>query len=170
MNNPSLSKIRPAALPGLYLYIILFNSFIFLSMNLFKKNFTIMLAEDDAEEHSRFIRALNDPLRKINIDSVYNGMQLIDHLLIRRKNLPDLIISDLYMPFAGGLQVLKQVRARVEFRQIPIYVFSKNFDNTIRTNVLENGATDFFKKPGDFADLQKIINGILEKTITPAIT
>lgn len=127
-----------------------------------------MLAEDDTEEHSRFIKALDDPARKIKIDSVYNGMQLIDHLLVRKKNLPDLIISDLYMPFAGGLQVLKQVRSHEEFKQIPIYVFSKNFDNTIRANVLGNGATDFFQKPKEFTDLQKIIQGIIEKTNLPA--
>src|SRR5688572_3691532 len=104
-------------------------------MNLIKKNFTVLLADDDPDEHGKFIRALTASSDTIKIESAYNGMQLLDHLLkytnSKNAQLPDLIITDLYMPFAGGLQVLKQIKIHPQFKHIPICVFSKNHDATI---------------------------------------
>jgi CheY-like chemotaxis protein len=136
-------------------------------MNLFKKNLNVLVADDDAEEHSKFISALKISPHKISIDSVYNGMQLMNHLLknINNKHSPNLILTDLYMPFAGGLQVLKQIKTHHDLKHIPIYVFSKNFDNTIRAKVLENGAAEFYKKPESSAEFETIIHSILEKDI-----
>src|SRR4051812_10381003 len=95
-----------------------------------KKNIKVLLADDDAGDHSRFQIALAGYSDSIKVESVFNGMQLVDHLvhihsssILPGSCLPDLIITDLYMPFAGGLQVLKQIRARSEFKHIPIYVF-----------------------------------------------
>src|SRR5690606_29100258 len=89
--------------------------------------------------------------------------QLVLNQRKKRKPLPDLIITDLYMPFAGALHVLKQIRKRPELRKIPIYVFSANNDSTIRSKVLENGATEFHQKPQDFNLLMNIVAAILNK-------
>ena len=130
-------------------------------------DFTVLLADDDSKDHSRFMMALQGASPALRISSVYNGMQLVDYLVQltadKKNQLPDIIITDLYMPFAGGLQVLKRLRANDQFRSIPVYVFSANFDNTIRTKVIENGATEFFRKPADYTELQRIISGILQR-------
>jgi CheY-like chemotaxis protein len=137
-------------------------------MDLINKKLTVLLADDDPDEHSKFIRAITDASSTVKIESAYNGMQLLEHLLKysqhKSKDLPDLIITDLYMPFAGGLQVLKQIRMHPQFKGIPIYVFSKNHDNTIRAKVIENGASEFHRKPSDFNELSDLINHILVKT------
>jgi CheY-like chemotaxis protein len=132
--------------------------------------FTVLLADDDSKDHSKFMMALQGASPDLRINSVYNGMQLVDYLLAliadKKKTLPDLIITDLYMPFAGGLQVLKKLRAHDNFKSIPVYVFSANFDNTIRSKVIENGATEFFRKPAEYQELQKIITGIIQRKET----
>jgi CheY-like chemotaxis protein len=133
-----------------------------------RKPVLVLLADDDPRDQNKMIMALNGAETELKIDLVDNGMQLIDFLVKqysgKNKQLPDLIITDLYMPFAGGLHVLKQIRKREEFKQIPIYVFSANYDNMIRTKVLENGATEFHQKPGDFTTLQNIVQGILSRS------
>ncbi len=132
-----------------------------------KTTYTVLLADDDNKDHSRFKAALQQASPSLTINSVYNGMELVDHLLKLSENknssLPDFIITDLYMPFAGGLQVLKRLRANDILKQIPIYVFSANFDNTIRTKVIENGATEFYRKPGDVHELERIICSIVDR-------
>jgi CheY-like chemotaxis protein len=118
-------------------------------MNSNAKSLNVLLADDDPADHSKFYSALSASVAPVKINSVYNGMKLIDYLQITGSDknasatLPDLIITDLYMPFAGGLQVLKQIKTHHLFRHIPIYVFSSNYDNTVRTKVLQNGATRF---------------------------
>ncbi len=143
-------------------------------MNQRKKVVTVLLADDDPNDQTKMKMALNGSIPELRIDLVHNGMQLIDYLVkhytSKKKSLPDIIITDLYMPFAGGLHVLKQIRKREEFKHIPIYVFSANFDRTIQSRVLENGATEFHQKPGDFNSLQSIVNDIVSRTQTALAT
>jgi CheY-like chemotaxis protein len=133
-------------------------------MSILKKHFTVLVADDDESERLKFIQLLQLSSYKLKIESVLNGVELVNHLLRPEsdKRFPDLILTDLYMPFAGGIQVLKQINEHSDLKKIPIYVFSKNFDSTIRTKVLEYGATDFYPKPENIAELKKIINDILE--------
>jgi len=137
-----------------------------------KTTYTVLLADDDKKDHSKFKAALQLASPELKINSVYNGMELVDYLLElsenKKSSLPDFIITDLYMPFAGGLQVLKRLRANEQLKMIPIYVFSANFDNTIRTKVIENGATEFYRKPGDTHELERIISSIVERKTTAA--
>jgi CheY-like chemotaxis protein len=132
------------------------------------KNLNIVVADDDPNDHSLFCKAINESEMPVKISSVYNGMKLIDYLQITGDShshasvtLPDLIITDLYMPFAGGLQVLKQIRSSQRFRAIPIYVFSRNDDQVVKSSVLKNGATEFHKKPESFEELKRIVSEIL---------
>lgn len=128
----------------------------------------VLLADDDPGDQKKMQMALRGTEKQTKLDTVANGMQLLDYLVKQQSSrsgqLPDLIITDLYMPFAGGLHVLKQIRKREEFRHIPIYVFSANYDNTIMSKVLEHGATEFYRKPADFSALQEIVNGILGRS------
>jgi CheY-like chemotaxis protein len=140
-------------------------------MNASQKNLNILVADDDPNDHSLICQAIADSQLPVKISSVYNGMKLIDFLQITGDagenstvTLPDLIITDLYMPFAGGLQVLKQIRGNSRFKAIPIYVFSRNDDMVVRSSVLKNGATEFHKKPEDYQQLKEIVSHILSQT------
>jgi CheY-like chemotaxis protein len=144
-------------------------------MLLFKKKISVLLADDDPADHSLMRKALNNAPVDLNIHSVYNGMQLLDFLIKSEKSkelisgkVPDIIITDIYMPFIGGIHVLKQIRKHDQLKSIPIYVFSSNYDMNVRSKVMENGAIEFHRKPDEFDELQIIINRILVKT-TPDI-
>lgn len=133
-------------------------------MSVFRANFTVLLADDDPDEHAKFLQAILANAETVHIDSSYNGMQILQHLQNCKgieKRLPDLIITDLYMPFAGGLQVLKQIKTNLQYRHIPIIVFSKSFDKTIQRKVLDYGASEFYQKPEDYTVLEKLMGEIL---------
>ena len=131
-----------------------------------KNKLNVLLADDDKNDHERIKKALL-AVPGVKVSSWYNGMQLVDHLTSASplSEFPDLVITDLYMPFAGGLQVLKKLRVNAALKQIPIYVFSRNFDSKIQSAVIENGAADFFRKPDDELELQEIIRGILSRNM-----
>jgi CheY-like chemotaxis protein len=135
-------------------------------MDNLRKNLNVLLADDDPKDHKKFETALLNTGHPVKIQSVFNGLKLIDYLSelhsSKKLNLPDLIITDLYMPFAGGLQVLKQIRRQPAYKDIPIYVFSANFDISTQKNMKEFGATGFYRKPAETSDLQLLINGILQ--------
>jgi CheY-like chemotaxis protein len=134
-----------------------------------KKNINVLLADDDPSDRRRFQIALRLAYPNVKVESLVNGIQLIEYLndpehqSSTANKRPDLIITDLYMPFAGGLQVLKQIRKNQVFKDIPIYVFSSNNDRIIQSKMLEFGATEFHQKTPDATALQGIINQIMQK-------
>jgi two-component system, response regulator len=140
------------------------------------KQIHVLLADDDPNDRKRFQIALRLAYPKVKVEALVNGIQLIEYLNnpdIQKRAVkhdkPDLIITDLYMPFAGGLQVLKQIRKNRYFKDIPIYVFSANNDKIIQSKMVEFGATEFHKKTPDPSELQVIINNIMSRYSTSAV-
>lgn len=65
--------------------------------------------------------------------------------LIEEHN-PDLILTDIMMPFVSGLEVISHVRNKLNLRT-PIIVFSSAGQEEIVLKAFDLGATDFMSKP-----------------------
>jgi two-component system response regulator len=139
-------------------------------MTLEKNKFSILVAEDNPDDYFLLQMAIIEANEDIHIYHVYNGAQLMEFLLqegvnkkLRHHANPDLIITDLKMPFVDGLQVVKKVRDLDQFKHIPVYLFSDNDSDSNKAKAVETGATRFYRKPHTFAQLQSIIREILKE-------
>jgi len=111
----------------------------------------IFLAED-----SDVIRKLlknNFEKAGYSVKAFENGKLLLNALT---KELPDIIITDLEMPVAGGAFLIKKVRESSTLKDIPIVVFSSLASEENELKVLGIGANEFIGKP----DLGILINTI----------
>jgi len=72
-----------------------------------------------------------------------DGKQAIE--LIEEYN-PELILTDIMMPFVSGLEVISHVRNKLNL-QTPIIVFSSAGQEEIVLKAFDLGATDFMSKP-----------------------
>ncbi|MEL1240423.1 response regulator transcription factor [Flavobacterium flavipallidum] len=107
-------------------------------MNLTKK---IVLAEDN----SILSKLLQFKLEKegYHLLIATNGKEAVD--LIEDNN-PDMILTDIMMPFISGLEVISHVRNKLD-RKTPIVVFSSAGQEEMVLNAFNLGATDFMSKP-----------------------
>ncbi|MBP6180451.1 response regulator transcription factor [Flavobacterium sp.] len=107
-------------------------------MNTEKK---ILLAEDN----SILLLLLKHQLQKegYKLLIAVNGMEAID--LIEEHN-PDLILTDIMMPFISGLEVISHVRNKLNLKT-PIIVFSSAGQEEMVLKAFDMGATDFMGKP-----------------------
>lgn len=107
-------------------------------MNTDKK---ILLAEDN----SILLLLLKHQLQKegYKLLIAVNGMEAID--LIEEHN-PDLILTDIMMPFISGLEVISHVRNKLNLKT-PIIVFSSAGQEEMVLKAFDMGATDFMSKP-----------------------
>lgn len=78
-------------------------------------------------------------------------------------NIPDLIISDVYMPEMNGFQFLQQLKASFMFSSVPVMILSSMENSGERIKLLENGAEDFILKPFNPQELKIRVRNILRK-------
>lgn len=72
-----------------------------------------------------------------------NGKEAIE--LIESEN-PDLILTDVMMDYASGLEITSHVRNKLE-SNIPILVFSSSGQEEMVLKAFNLGANDFMSKP-----------------------
>jgi DNA-binding response OmpR family regulator len=64
-----------------------------------------------------------------------------------RSHPPDLVLLDLMMPGANGLEVLSRIRATPEHAGIPVIILTAKGQDTDRELAFAGGASDFLTKP-----------------------
>lgn len=73
-----------------------------------------------------------------------NGKDFLDYI---SKEKPDLIILDLMLPDADGLEICKNLRSDDKFPNIPIIILTAKGDEIDKILGLELGADDYITKP-----------------------
>ena len=78
-----------------------------------------------------------------------NGSDALDKL--KKDPSINIVLLDIMMPVVDGVEFLKIFRADMANAHIPVIVLST--DDTRKTEVFENGANDFLRKPVKEGDL-----------------
>lgn len=91
-----------------------------------------------------------------------------DALRLCRYNHPDLLLLDLSLPDASGLDVLREIRDAngVDSRfdpRLPVIVLTGRSGDTDRVRGLDSGADDYVVKPFRYGELRARINAVLRR-------
>lgn len=85
-------------------------------------------------------------------DDGVHGLEVLDEIAP-----PDAIITDINMPRMDGFSFIGAVRAREDFRAIPILVLTTESAPEMKNRAREAGATGWIVKPFDPAKLVKAL-------------
>ena len=77
---------------------------------------------------------------------------------------PDLIVSDLNMPFLDGFELLKLLRSDAETASLPVILLSARSDGDTMAKAVDLGAADFLTKPVTRDQLLESIEACLART------
>jgi pilus assembly protein CpaE len=80
------------------------------------------------------------------------------------KSPPDLIILDIMLPGASGLELLKQIRSNPKFQDLPVMVLSALSAVDEKIAGLEAGADEYLTKPIDAREVVARVAALLERT------
>lgn len=105
------------------------------------KTYTILIAEDEA----LVLKMLTYRLQKegFTVLAVSDGKQALESL---RTTTPDMVITDLMMPYHSGLEVLEYVKKTLS-SHIPVLVLSASGQEQTVLKAFSLGADDFALKP-----------------------
>jgi len=103
----------------------------------------VLVVDDDMINRMLLKTLLKKNPKVSEIIEAENGAEALDKM---KKN-PDinLILLDIMMPIVDGIEFLKIFRLDMETAHIPVIVLST--DDTRKTEVYDNGANDFLRKP-----------------------
>src|ERR1044072_3237342 len=123
----------------------------------------LLLADDDKDDCLLFSEALNEIPIATKLTTVYDGEQLMQHLL-NTGLLPSVLFLDLNMPRKNGFECLDEIRKNPRFGQIHIVIISTSFDSDVSRSLFEKGANHFICKPTEFENLKKAVVKALTNT------
>ncbi len=118
---------------------------------------TIMMVDDDTV----MLLAVETFLDDVGYRKFITTTDPTETLTLLDKHRPDVLLLDLVMPGMTGFDVMAQVRARDEYRFLPVIVLSGETEHGARLKALEMGATDFLMKPVDPSELQLRVRNTL---------
>jgi len=103
----------------------------------------IMVVEDSVEQRM----LMKQLLEADGYDVIEAGDGNVARSLIDQMTPPDIIISDLVMPFVNEFELVSYMRSKLGWKGIPLFLLSGRGVCSDHQNALLAGATTFINKP-----------------------
>ncbi len=103
----------------------------------------VLLVDDDFINRKLLQTLLKKNANVTEVIEAENGSDALDKL--KKEHDINLILLDIMMPIVDGIEFLKIFRSDMSNAHIPVIVLST--DDTRKTEVYDNGANDFLRKP-----------------------
>ena len=102
---------------------------------------------------------------QVYISDLYDCIYFEDPLKaiawMQEGNIPDLIISDIYMPNMSGVEFLDYLKKNDLFKSIPFVILSSEDSTSQKIALLEKGADDYISKPFNPMELKVRLRKII---------
>ena len=96
-----------------------------------------------------------------------NGPEMLEAL---KTEIPDLIILDIMMPEADGLEVLSKLRSESAYKDIPVIMATAKGTEMDKIGGLNAGADDYLVKPFGVMEMVARVKAVLRRTAKEVTT
>lgn len=121
----------------------------------------VLLADDDEDDRSFFIDALNELKINTVVDVVKDGQELINHLSQTDVSLPHVLFLDINMPYKTGIDCLDEIKKDDRLKEIAIAIYSTSGSEKDIEETFIRGANVYIKKPDSFSLLKKVLSQVI---------
>ena len=116
----------------------------------------ILIVEDDEALRSMYVERFQK--EKFDVVSVINGEDAVEVAL---REVPTIVLLDLFLPKKGGLSVLEVLKSQPATRDIPVVILTAYPREEYKDKSIRDGATLFLSKsdvvPGEVVEKVKEI-------------
>ena len=81
-----------------------------------------------------------------------------DALKVLAKNIPKLILLDIFLPDITGYEVCQRIRAQEKLKKIPLFYITAVPEGEVSEKVKETGADGYFLKPFDITGFSQLFD------------
>jgi two-component system chemotaxis response regulator CheY len=119
-----------------------------------------ILVVDDFSTMRRIVRNLLKEIGYANVEEAEDGAVAIQKLKSGKFNF---IVTDINMPNMNGFELLRQVRADPDLKEIPVLLVTAEAKKEDIINAAQCGASGYIVKPFTKATLEEKFTKIIEK-------
>lgn len=121
----------------------------------------VLLADDDKEDRTDFIEAFETLRIKTQVQTVKDGVELMEYLKDPSSVLPHVLFLDLNMPKKSGLECLNEIKQIERLKNITIVIYSTSSSEKDIEETFLKGANVYLKKPAHLTVLKKSLLHVL---------
>jgi CheY-like chemotaxis protein len=115
----------------------------------------------DDEDDIRTILVVTLRRAGYEVASAGDGVEAVEAV---QRQAPDLIVLDVMMPRADGLETLKRIRAHPPTAQVPVIMLTARSGLTDKMRGFERGADDYVGKPFEPAEVVARVAALLKRS------
>jgi two-component system response regulator len=126
----------------------------------------LLVVEDDPVDLQLTLRELERD-GKFPIEIARDGEEALDFLFCRGAfegrspgDPPKLVLLDLKLPKIGGLQVLREIKGRVETQSIPVVALTSSGEENDMVESYRLGVNSYIQKPADFNKFRDTLRAV----------
>ena len=119
----------------------------------------VLVVEDEPAQ--REVLKYNLESEGYTVSFAVNGEEA---LLMISEEIPDVIVLDWMLPNVSGIEVCRQVKTRLETREIPVIMLSARSEEGDKVRGLETGADDYVTKPYSVTELLARVRSQLRRS------
>jgi CheY-like chemotaxis protein len=112
----------------------------------------ILLVEDDPDHELLTIRALKKSNIANDIRVAHDGEEALGLLFGANAIRPQVVLLDLKLPKADGLEVLRRIRQTDSTRLLPVVVLTSSDEERDVVRSYQLGVNSYIRKPVNFTD------------------
>jgi len=117
--------------------------------------YRLLLVEDNPNMLSYIASQLKDDYRLL---FAKNGKEGVERA---KSKMPDLVISDVMMPYKDGYQLCREIKEDPRTCHIPIILLTAKTDLSTKIEGLEHGADDYLTKPFNSQELRARVRSLI---------
>jgi signal transduction histidine kinase/ligand-binding sensor domain-containing protein/DNA-binding response OmpR family regulator len=104
---------------------------------------TLLIIDDNTDIRNYLIRLFSDTYIVYNADNGEEG------LILTKKHMPDLVISDIAMDLMDGLELCRKIKENSSLSHIPVILLTASKNPETHLQGISDGADDYITKPFD---------------------
>ena len=125
------------------------------------KKFLVLLIEDNPGDVFLTSEALQDSKFLIELDYVSNGKEGVDYLFkngnFESKRTPDIVLLDINLPLKNGHEVLREIKADPETKDIPVIMLTTSSGQSDIMASYQEQASYYIVKPAEAEQFEEFI-------------
>jgi len=115
----------------------------------------VLVVEDNPEMNQFITTTLASEYRTA---TAANGQEGLEQAIALQ---PDLILSDVMMPYLSGDELVQQLRTHPELDTTPVVMLTAKADDELRVQLLRQGAQDYLMKPFSVEELRARVGNLI---------